>query len=201
MDYYLPERAKAIIQSMGQKFPELRKGDDDQRRAFTMKAAQQIRYELGDRYGTKRADMNRPPSKDAIAFRPTDTTLVSWDVIDGTTREVSTGSKAEEIDGQVFIVVDPVNHLGAGVVDPVTPIVDPPPVSGGFESDVRISLGRVEGALGTNPPQDMNAVAHLAQTLTDLLTRVSALESKMKDATWTFKIGSQSATVRLRMPS
>lgn len=132
-EYYLPEPAKAIIRAMGDKYPELRKGTDDDRRAFTMRTAEQIRFTCGPAYGTKRADPGRPPSKDAIAFKPDSATLVSWDIINGSSRDVIVDSAAEDITGQTFMEVNPVDHLGV-VVPPGTP--PPAQPSGGTLADI-----------------------------------------------------------------
>ena len=115
----LPDRVKEIITILANQFPDLRRGDDDQRRALTLKFAQQIRLELGESWGTKRAAEGRPPSKDAVA-RMFDGKLFSADVINGSTREPQFPNM-EELPGQIFIPVDPVNHI----VDPVNPIEDP----------------------------------------------------------------------------
>jgi hypothetical protein len=105
----LPDRVKEIITILADRFPDLRKGDDDQRRALTLKFAQHIRFELGESWGTKRAGEGRPPSKDTIA-RMFEGKLYGADVINGSTREPQFPDM-EELPGQLFITVDPVNHL------------------------------------------------------------------------------------------
>jgi hypothetical protein len=117
----LPDRVKEIITILANRFPDLRRGDDDQRRALTLKFAQQIRLELGESWGTKRAAEGRPPSKDAVA-RMFEGKLFSADVINGSTREPQF-PEMEELPGQLFIMVDPVNHI----VNPVPPV---PPIDG-----------------------------------------------------------------------
>jgi hypothetical protein len=112
-DYPLPEAVYNVVLRMAKKFPALRKGDDDQRRAFTMKVAEQVRRDFGPAWGTKRADPSRPLSKDAIARKTVDDQIVSWDLINGTTREVHPSPiMGEDISDQVFVEVDPVDHLG-----------------------------------------------------------------------------------------
>jgi hypothetical protein len=106
----LPDRVKEIITILADRFPDLRKGDDDQRRALTLKFAQQIRFELGESWGTKRAGEGRPPSKDAIA-RMFEAKLYGAVVINESTREPQFPGM-EELPGQVFMVVEPLNHLG-----------------------------------------------------------------------------------------
>ena len=104
----LPDRVKEIISLLAARFPDLRKGDDDQRRALTLKFAQQIRFELGDS-ALKRAGEGRPPSKDAIA-RMCEGKLYGSVVINESTREPQFPGM-EALPGQVFIAVEPVNHL------------------------------------------------------------------------------------------
>lgn len=145
-DYFLPDAAKAIIRTMGDKYPELRKGTDDDRRAFTLRTAEQIRFTCGPAYGTKRADPGRPPSKDAIAFKPDETTLVSWDIVNGSTRDVVVDSAAEDITGQTFMEVSAVDHLSG---DPVQPgPVDPQkPQPGNVDDMVREFLPAAANSL------------------------------------------------------
>src|SRR5258705_121306 len=74
----------------------------------------QMRFELGDLWGTKDAGGGRPPSKDSIAYNDPNG-LVNWDWQNGTTRKpiVVFGQSGEPIPGQHFIAVAPVNHLSS----------------------------------------------------------------------------------------
>ncbi len=113
---------REILVTVGAKYQELRKGDDDQRRAFTLHLAQQLAFSVSREWGTKRADPGRPPSKDAVA-RVIGGRLCSWDVINGTTREMVLDAQGEDITGQIYIAVDPVDVLGGPVI-PIDPPVD-----------------------------------------------------------------------------
>jgi len=110
----LPARAIQIIDAFLQRNPELAKGTDDNRRALTMAIAQQIRFELGPGWGTKRADPGRPPSKDSFSFKGDH--LYNWDWQNGTSRgrQVFAGQEGAKIDDQTFIEVTGVDRLGVG---------------------------------------------------------------------------------------
>lgn len=123
-----PARAQASVIALHAKHPDLAAGDDDQRRALTKIMAEQIRFDLGAEWGTKRADPNRPPSKDAIAYQ-SPSGLVSWDWQNGGTRAPQVPPLFHEIPDQVFIPVSGVNHLGhVVVVVPPYPVPPSPPV-------------------------------------------------------------------------
>jgi hypothetical protein len=158
----LPTRALEIIDDLWATHLDLARGDDDQRRALTKIMAEQICFELGPRWGCKKASETRPQSKDAIAFNGPEG-LCCWDWQQGTSREPRRPpffwSAAELIrtnggKSQVFIPVSPVNHLGASPVPPLPPAPKPPapPV---FEGE---------------PP--------LVTDMAELLERIDALEQR-----------------------
>ena len=84
-------------------------------RAWTRSLAQQIVFSTNDRsWGCKNAGGGRPQSKDALAHQ-VGGNLFGFDLLFG----VGTGSPSlvpspsgEDITGQVFMPVDPVDHLG-----------------------------------------------------------------------------------------
>jgi hypothetical protein len=122
----LPGMAVNVIHALYGEHVDLAHGDDDRRRQLTRMISEQLRYDLGPGWGTKSADLYRPPSKDAIAYFD-GFALWGWDWQNGTTREpqVVAGQEAAEISGQHFIAVEPINHLGT-VPNPGTP----PPTPG-----------------------------------------------------------------------
>ena len=87
---------------------------EERARQWSIHFAEQVSFELpGQGWGMKRADPNRPISKDTIA-RQLDGRLLIWDLLTGT----GTGSprpvdnpESEDITGQVFVQVQPTNHL------------------------------------------------------------------------------------------
>ena len=108
----LPDRVQAIVRALYERHTELARGDEEQRRTLTRMIAEQASFELGPSWGTKRADAGRPPSKDAIAYRPGDGRLLCWDWQNGTTREPIPNPEVLDITGQVFIGPGDVYALG-----------------------------------------------------------------------------------------
>lgn len=129
----------------------LSQGTEDDRRVVTRRIAEQLCYELNSRWGTKRADSSRPPSKDALAFLSVDGRLLSWDWQNGETkqRQVQAGQEAEDITGQVFISVSPVNHLESAPPAIPTEDEDNPPVLIDFEEEVRALRERMVDLLAS----------------------------------------------------
>lgn len=125
-----PSRAQDIVVTLYQQHKDLASGDDDQRRSLTKLMAEQIRFELGPEWGTKSAGTGRPQSKDSIA-RLTNGHLFGCDWQNGGSREPFGTIGCPEIPGQIFIPVDPVNHLTQAppVVAPPPVVVTPPPAS------------------------------------------------------------------------
>lgn len=119
-------RVQEIINIFSARYDYLRKStNDDDRRSLTQKIAEQVAYELGPRWGQKRADPGRPLSKDTLAFNGDDQ-LHGWDLFNGTTREANQFPdeiNPVEMKEQVFVLVTPTNHLGA----PSAPSAPPAP--------------------------------------------------------------------------
>lgn len=92
---------------------------DDERREVTRKIAEQVRFELGPNWGWKRADPGRPLSTDVFAMR---SPFIGWDwsVPSG----IAQFPEAIDLAGQVFVEVEPRNHLGMTPPDPGTPVAD-----------------------------------------------------------------------------
>ena len=110
----------------------LHKGSDEDRRKATRITIEQIVYEHpGQGWGWKSASPSSPPSKDAIALKVGDR-LYSWDHIDGATRELKLGGKADDITGHHFIVVEGKDHLGT----PQPPPDNPPQPSPDHEKQI-----------------------------------------------------------------
>ena len=89
--------------------------DAEHARIWTRSLAEQFNFSFpNEGWGTKRADENRPPSTDVICRPEPPISLVGYDVV------ISAGSPdaalnlnptGEDISNQVFIPVDPINHL------------------------------------------------------------------------------------------
>lgn len=90
---------------------------DDLRRATTMRIAEQCRFELGSNWGTKRYTWTHPLSTDVIC---TQSPLVGWDW--SVPAGIAQFPESIDLRGQIFVPVDPVDHLGA----PPGPVPLPP---------------------------------------------------------------------------
>lgn len=139
----IPEKVVSITKLLWAQHIDLARGDDNQRRALTKIIAEQVRFALGPSWGTKSAGEGRPPSKDAIAYVDEAGRLWGWDSLNGGTREVSSIREMEDITGQEFLPVLPIDHLNTGAVSPAgTPTGGPPPVQ-----PPRVDVGSVVAAI------------------------------------------------------
>ncbi|MGE3955073.1 MAG: hypothetical protein AB7H96_00025 [Vicinamibacterales bacterium] len=123
-------------------------------RQWTIRFAEQVAFELpGQGWGMKRADPNRPISKDTIT-RLEGERMFIWDLLVGTgtgAPRATENPQGEEIHDQVFVPVTPTNHL-------LVPPPPPPPESSstttpGRKKTPSVSNGGLETAA---------AVEHLA---------------------------------------
>lgn len=89
-------------------------------RQWTIAFAEQVAFDLPNQgWGMKRADPNRPISKDTIS-KLEGGRLFIWDLLTGTgtgTPRPVDNPESEDITGQLFVQVTPTNHL-KGVVTP-----------------------------------------------------------------------------------
>lgn len=172
-----PDRVQAIVEALAAAHRDLQFGDDVARRRLTMLFAEQCCFELGSNWGTKRADPGRPLSADVICTRDP---FVGWDT------QIAGGVIAqfpESIDlaGQVFVPVEPANHLGAG--EPASP----PPASADLAARLEAIeqiLARMDGALATQAqllaalltkPGSAGSLAEVIARLDDVQDTVSAI--------------------------
>lgn len=115
----LSVRAVEIVYAIYTKFIGLAHGSDEDRRMVTLFLAQQLRFELGPGWGTKKAGLASSQSKDAIAYTLEETDpshpMDVWDWQNGATRapqvQVYDPPTRPNVTGQVFIQVVPTNHL------------------------------------------------------------------------------------------
>lgn len=179
----MPPRIPQIVQALYERHRDLAEGDDDQRRQLQILICQQARFELGPEWGSKRADPSRPPSKDSIACLR-DKVLYSADCFNGSTRQPAVPNVLEEIPGQVFQEVDPLDSLGVGQPPPPPP-PPPPPVDAGIEARFKALEARVL-ALEQRPqgppvtPPTVPPAADGAATEPTLL-KLLAVESELLD--------------------
>ena len=157
-----PERD--VLKRIGELFPALRKSaDDDGRRQFNEKLAQQLDYAFPTKgWGMKRASKTRPISKDSVA-RVVEGALCGWDTVNGSTREMNLNADGEVLDAaQVYVDVTATNHLG-GQPPP------PPPVDTECEDEVKTLRAQRDAAL--------TQVATLSSRVVDLEVERDALKS------------------------
>lgn len=149
-------------------------------RRWVLALAEQVRFETNDpRWGVKNAGGGRPQSKDSLTFNGP--RLVNYDLLSG----VGTGRPSlvaqpagEDITGQTFLSVQPVDHLGGGA-----PPVDKPPVDKPSPAtDLAPLLARF-AALEARLAVAEQKVADLQRAEADVLDQVHQL-----DAT-TIKVG------------
>jgi hypothetical protein len=91
--------------------------DAEHARAWTKSLAEQFRYTFPDEgWGTKRAGEGRPPSTDVICRPELPIRLMGYDVVISAASPdaaLNLTPEGEDISDQVFIQVDPVNHLNS----------------------------------------------------------------------------------------
>jgi hypothetical protein len=100
---------------------------EDRARRWTLGLVAQVVWEHGTTYGSKRADPNRPISKDGLA-QQSGATLFVWDMLSGAgtgSPSLNENPDAQDITGQLFEHVDGRDVIG-GAPDPAP---TPPPAS------------------------------------------------------------------------
>ena len=132
----LPAEVKDIRARYVAKFPvpqgEPGEAFEESARQWSIRFAEQVAYDLGPLWGMKRADPNRPISKDTLSLYGEDGAIIIWDLLMGT----GTGKprlvddpQGHEITGQVFVPVTPTNHLGLSTSRPPIDNIKPPIVN------------------------------------------------------------------------
>lgn len=134
----LPQRVVDIAQALRDRFvaPSDPYRPTDEGRAFIREIAEQVRYELGPAWGLKSAGVGRPQSPSVIAYQGEE--LGGWRLLDGdaSVTKITNGiirtPPYQSLPGQLFLPVDPINHLGvplayAGGSSPSEPSPGPVP--------------------------------------------------------------------------
>ena len=184
MSEQLPANVRAVRDAFVAKVPVPAGGPnpadsafEERCRAWTRSLAQQIVFSTNDRsWGCKNAGGGRPQSKDALAHQ-VGGNLFGFDLLFG----VGTGSPSlvpspsgEDITGQVFMPVDPVDHLG-GAAAPA-PAVAPPTGDlaarvAALETTVKAADSKIQDALRT--------AAEAVTTAQDAVRQAQAALAKM----------------------
>lgn len=146
----LPAEVKAVRSRYVAKFP-IPQGPpgpeiEEQVRQWSIGLAEQVAFEIpGEGWGTKRADPNRPISKDGLARQDDEDRggrLWIWDMVTGAGTGLGRlveNPEGEDITGQVFVPVTPRNRLGTAI--------EPPPVKPGPQPLPPADLGPVVSQL------------------------------------------------------
>ena len=118
---------RALLLAFAAKFPIPFKTGAADAQAWTHQLAEQFRYTFGERFGHKQASPTRPHSADTIALRE-GAMLFGWDVLldAGGESTLITTPRTIDLTGQVFEVVQPVNHVGLMPPPPPPPPTPPP---------------------------------------------------------------------------
>lgn len=184
MSEQLPANVRAVRDAFVAKVPVPAGGPnpadpafEDRCRAWTRSLAEQIVFSTNDRsWGCKNAGGGRPQSKDAIAHQ-VGGNLFGFDLLFG----VGTGSPSlvpspsgEDITGQVFMPVEPVDHIGGAPAS--GPAVTPPP------GDLAARVAALEAAVKAADSQIENALRTAAEAVTtaqDAVRQAQAALAKM----------------------
>jgi len=124
-----PPRLIAIAQALWARHPP-RTQTDDQSRLFIRLVAEQAAFELGRAYGLKAAGPGRPQGPSQIAYTG-EAIFGGWRLIDtdgsqsGTVGGIVPHPPWQELRDQLFLPVDPIDHLQVGSATPLpTPTDD-----------------------------------------------------------------------------
>jgi hypothetical protein len=169
----LPDAAQNIVVALYQQNINLANGDDDQRRRLTSKIAETVRFTLGPSWGWKSAGSGRPPSKDAIAVMQ-GASLLGFDLFNGGTREPNDHPESEDITGQQFIAVPPVNHLADTAPGP-TPTPTPAP-TGVTRAELETAISDAKQALRVEFEVELGAITDRIDALDARLTALPAAQ-------------------------
>lgn len=158
----VPDAAQHLLRTLAGR-PDVamlvRSASDDDRRVSARMFAEQMRFSFGPDWGSKASSPTNPQTKDAIAKR-VGVRLCVWDIVNGATRELQFGH-GEDITGQHFIAVTPIDHVGG----------QPPPPPGDLEKRVaglELALSQLEDQIA----------AQVRDVTAFLERRVEALEAR-----------------------
>ena len=193
MSEELPANVRAVRDAFVAKVPVPAGGPnpadsafEDRCRAWTRSLAQQIVFSTNDRsWGCKNAGGGRPQSKDALAHQ-VGGNLFGYDLLFG----VGTGSPSlvpspsgEDITGQVFMPVDPVDHLGgASASGPTSGPTSGPAVAPPADGDLAARVAALEAAVKEADSKLRDAVRTATEAVTtaqDAVRQAQAAVAKM----------------------
>lgn len=128
----LPESIQSLLTRYVAQYPiptgEPGEAHEEHVRQWSIRFAEQVAYSEGKEWGMKRADPNRPISKDTLS-RYAGGKLLIWDLLIGTgtgNPRLNPNPESDDVTGQVFEPVMPRNHLDA-ITPSSTPLPPLPP--------------------------------------------------------------------------
>lgn len=178
----LPDDVKAIRSRYVAAFP-LPQGEpspeqEERVRAWSIAFAEQVRYDTGNSsWGVKRSGPTNPISKDTIAKRHEGRLLI-WDLCTGTGTgrpTLNEDPESEDITGQQFVGVAPINHLRRVGIEP--------PAAGGTGEGAEPPAGRGETSGGPDYGAVVAAIEANTAVLRELMTQQKILSNLIIVAT------------------
>lgn len=177
----LPDDVKAIRARYVAAFP-LPQGEpspeqEERVRAWSIAFAEQVRHDTGNSsWGVKRSGPTNPISKDTIAKRHEGRLLI-WDLCTGTGTgrpTLNEDPEAEDITGQQFVGVAPINHLRRVGIEP--------PAAGGAGEGAEPPSGRGETSGGPDYGAVVTAIEANTAVLRELVTQQRILSNLVSAA-------------------
>jgi len=133
--------------------------DSTAARTWTWNLAEQFHYSFPkEGWGTKQADATRPQSTDCIC---TKVPFTGYDVIisqGAPTQTLAHYPEPINLTGQIYLAVQPVDHLGAGAPGQVYPYPDEPTTGKAYQD--RVQATYVEAGRSFPDPADMDSFRH-----------------------------------------
>lgn len=209
----LPEQIKSIRTRYIQRFPvpqgEPGEAFEERARQWSIAFAEQVAFEQGALWGMKRADPNRPISKDTIALYADDGIIRIWDLLIGTGTgrpRLAEDPDAQDLRDQVFVPVTPTNHLAADAPVPQDPPrPDAPPAAdtarmealeqrmlaleGLLAAQATVLFGLRDAIVGAATDQKQAAEARHAEIVVQLATLIDRPEPAPLPRAWTGRLG------------
>jgi len=105
-------RIQEILNTFAAQHPEMVADDTGPRMRLNTMFVEQVVFEFGSTYGMKSAGTGRPLSTETLARQDPGGRLLGWAWENKHNGEVDQFPESEDITGQIFSAVAPVNHLG-----------------------------------------------------------------------------------------
>src|SRR6185503_19526012 len=104
-------RIQEILNTLAAQHPEMVADDTGPRMRLNTMFVEQVAFEFGSTYGMKSAGTGRPLSSETLAHQDPQGRLICWSWENKHNGEVEQFPESEDITGQIFSAVTPVNHI------------------------------------------------------------------------------------------